>query len=337
MSVLITGGAGFVGSHTCVELLQAGYEIVVLDNLSNSKRQSLERVREITGKVFPFYPVDIRGSSALMEIFAKHSITSVIHFAGLKAVGESVEKPLEYYDNNVGGTLSLLKVMKEFSVKSIVFSSSATVYHPSNIAPFVETNELGAINPYGQTKLMIEGILRDIAHIDATWSVVLLRYFNPIGAHESGTIGEDPSDIPNNLMPYITQVAVGKRSFLSVFGNDYDTPDGTGIRDYIHVVDLAKGHLKALLSKGSEYGIFTYNLGTGKGYSVLEVIHTFEKATGITVPYQIIGRRPGDLAVAYADPSKALRELGWKAELDLDSMCRDAWRWQQNNPDGYGL
>lgn len=240
MSILVTGGAGFIGSHTCVELLQAGHEIVVLDNLSNSKKQSLERVKEITGKDFPFYPVDIRDPSALREIFTKHSISSVVHFAGLKAVGESVEKPLDYYDNNVGGTLSLLKVMREFSVKSIVFSSSATVYHPSNKVPFVETDALGAINPYGQTKLMIEEILRDIACSDPTWKVILLRYFNPIGAHKGGTMGEDPSDIPNNLMPYITQVAVGKQPFLSVFGNDYDTPDGTGVRDYIHVIDLAK-------------------------------------------------------------------------------------------------
>ena len=336
MAILVTGGAGYIGSHTCVELLNAGYDIVVLDNFSNSKKAVLERITELTGKHFPFYKADIRYSEQLVNMFQSENIEAVIHFAGLKAVGESCEKPLVYYDNNIAGTVKLLKVMNAFGCKKFVFSSSATVYGGKNISPLKEDMETGGVtNPYGRTKLMIEKILADLYESDNEWSIERLRYFNPIGAHESGRIGEDPSGIPNNLMPYITQVAVGKRPYLNVFGDDYDTPDGTGIRDYIHVVDLAKGHIVAVEQAMKETGLFTYNLGTGVGYSVLDVVKAFEKASGEKVEYKICPRRPGDIAVCYSDPSKALKELGWKTEFDLERMCADSWRWQKNNPKGY--
>ncbi len=336
MAILVTGGAGYIGSHTCVELLNAGYDIVVLDNFSNSKKAVLERITELTGKHFPFYKADIRYSEQLVNMFQSENIEAVIHFAGLKAVGESCEKPLVYYDNNIAGTVKLLKVMNAFGCKKFVFSSSATVYGGKNISPLKEDMETGGVtNPYGRTKLMIEKILADLYESDNEWSIERLRYFNPIGAHESGRIGEDPSGIPNNLMPYITQVAVGKRPYLNVFGDDYDTPDGTGIRDYIHVVDLAKGHIVAVEQAMKETGLFTYNLGTGVGYSVLDVVKAFEKASGQKVEYKICPRRPGDIAVCYSDPSKALKELGWKTEFDLERMCADSWRWQKNNPKGY--
>lgn len=335
MSILITGGAGYIGSHTCVELLNTGYDVVVVDNLSNSKPESLKRIQEITGKSLKFYNVDILNKEKLEEVFNENEIEAVIHFAGLKAVGESVELPISYYHNNITGTLILCEVMKKHNVKKIVFSSSATVYGMNNKSPLTEDLPLSATNPYGWTKLMIEQILRDIYISDKEWSVSILRYFNPIGAHESGKIGEDPNGIPNNLMPYITQVAIGKMDKLNIFGNDYDTHDGTGVRDYIHVVDLAKGHLKALNKILDTTGIDTYNLGTGIGYSVLDVVKSFEKATGIKIPYKITNRRPGDIAICYADPTKAFNKLGWKAEKNLEDMCRDAWRWQKNNPDGY--
>ncbi len=336
MSVLVTGGAGYIGSHTCVELLNAGYEVVVIDNLCNSSREALARVEEITGKHVTFYENDLLDRDAVEHIFEKESIDSVIHFAGLKAVGESVHKPLEYYYNNVTGTLILCDVMRKHGVKSIVFSSSATVYGSPKTVPIKEDFPLSVTNPYGRTKLMLEEILRDLYVSDPEWKVILLRYFNPIGAHKSGRIGENPKGIPNNLMPYITQVAVGKLSCLGVFGNDYDTPDGTGVRDYIHVVDLAVGHVKALekLEK-TEGGVLTYNLGTGRGYSVLDMVKNFEKASGVRIPYEIKPRRPGDIAVCYADPTKAKEELGWEAKRDLAEMCEDSWRWQKNNPNGY--
>lgn len=336
MSILVTGGAGYIGSHTSIELLQAGYDIVIVDNFCNSKPESLNRIEELTGKKSKFYEVDILDREGLNKVFDENNIEAVIHFAGLKAVGESVEKPIEYYENNISGTLVLCDVMRKHNVKKIVFSSSATVYGMNNKVPFSEDMPTAsATNPYGSTKLFIEQILSDIYVSDNEWSVALLRYFNPIGAHESGRIGEDPNGIPNNLMPYITQVAVGKRKELSVFGNDYDTHDGTGVRDYIHVVDLAKGHLKAVGKVLSSNGVEAYNLGTGIGYSVLDVVNSFEKASGQKVPYKIVERRAGDIATCYADATKALRELGWKAEKNLDDMCRDSWRWQKNNPNGY--
>ncbi|MEG6612887.1 UDP-glucose 4-epimerase GalE [Pseudoclostridium thermosuccinogenes] len=335
MAILVTGGAGYIGSHTVVELLQNGYEVVVVDNLSNSKPEALKRVKEITGKDFKFYKVDLLDRDGLEQILKENKLEAVIHFAGLKAVGESVSIPLKYYYNNITGTLILCELMQKYGVKKIVFSSSATVYGMKNKSPLTEDMPLSTTNPYGSTKLMIEQILRDVYVSDNSWSIALLRYFNPIGAHESGRIGEDPNGIPNNLMPYITQVAVGKREKLSIFGNDYDTHDGTGVRDYIHVVDLAKGHLKALEKVMKTEGVEAYNLGTGVGYSVLDVVKNFEKATGQHIPYVIVGRRPGDVAECYADPSKAERELGWKAEKTLEDMCRDSWNWQKNNPAGY--
>ncbi|WP_077614338.1 UDP-glucose 4-epimerase GalE [Caenibacillus caldisaponilyticus] len=335
MSILVTGGAGYIGSHTCVELLDAGYDIVVIDNFANSKPAALERVREITGKTFPYYHVDLLDREALEKVFADHEIEAVIHFAGLKAVGESVEQPLRYYHNNVTGSVILFDVMQKHGVKKCVFSSSATVYGKQDVVQYTEDLPLGPINPYGRTKRMIEDILRDVHASDPEWGVALLRYFNPVGAHESGRIGEDPNGIPNNLMPFITQVAVGKREELKVFGNDYPTRDGTGVRDYIHVVDLAKGHVLALKKVLASRGVEAYNLGTGRGYSVLEIVHAFEKATGQKIPYSIVGRRPGDLPEYFADPSKAKAELGWSAEKTLEDMCADAWRWQVNNPNGY--
>ena len=336
MSVLVTGGAGYIGSHTCVELLEQGRDVVVVDNLSNSCRESLKRVEEITGKTLTFYEVDLLNKEAVREIFQKENIDSCIHFAGLKAVGESVEKPLEYYHNNLVSTINLLEVMREFGVKKFIFSSSATVYGVPETVPIREDFPRSATNPYGRTKLMIEDILMDFQKAEPDWKIVLLRYFNPIGAHESGRIGENPRGIPNNLMPYITQVATGRRKELGVFGNDYDTPDGTGVRDYIHVVDLAKGHVVTLNKiENSEGGVYIYNLGTGNGYSVLDVVKAFEKASGVTIPYQIKPRRPGDIATCYADPSKARDELGWTAEKNLNDMCADSWRWQKNNPNGY--
>ena len=336
MSILVTGGAGFIGSHTCVELLNAGYEIVVMDNFYNSKPESLNRIKKITGKDFPFYEADIRDRAALDKIFTENKIEAVIHFAGLKAVGESVQKPLEYYENNISGTVTLCEAMRDNGCKKIVFSSSATVYGSLNKSPLTEDMQIGGTtNPYGTTKYMIELILQDLYKSDNEWSVVVLRYFNPIGAHESGLIGENPNGIPNNLLPYVSQVAVGKLEQVSVFGDDYDTPDGTGVRDYIHVVDLALGHIKAVEKVLDTKELNVYNLGTGKGYSVLEIINAFEKASGKKINYKIVDRRPGDLATCYSDPSKAYKELGWKAERDLAKMCEDSWRWQKNNPNGF--
>ena len=333
---LVTGGAGYIGSHTVVELQNAGYEVVVVDNLSNSSRESLKRVEKITGKPVTFYEADILDREALNRIFEKESIESCIHFAGLKAVGESVQKPWEYYENNIAGTLTLLDVMRQHGVKNIIFSSSATVYSGDNEMPLYETSKTGSCtNPYGWTKYMCEQILRDYAKTDPEWAVILLRYFNPVGAHPSGLIGEDPKGIPNNLMPYISQTAIGKFEYLRVFGGDYDTPDGTGVRDYIHVVDLARGHVCAIRKLETNCGLFICNLGTGKGYSVLDVIHAFEKACGKKLPYVIEARRPGDIAECYADPSKAKRELGWVAEYGIEEMCADSWNWQKKNPDGY--
>jgi len=335
MQILITGGAGYIGSHACVELLEAGYEIVVVDNFVNSKPAVLKRIEEITGRRFRFYKVDIRDREGLRKVFDENEIGAVVHFAGLKAVGESVAYPLAYYHNNVAGTIVLCQVMQEYGVKKMVFSSSATVYgHPDKV-PIKEDFPLKPVNPYGRTKFMIEEILKDVYEADNTWGISLLRYFNPVGAHPSGRIGEDPNGIPNNLMPYITQVAVGKREKLNVFGGDYPTPDGTGVRDYIHVVDLAKGHLLALEKVIRERGVSVYNLGTGRGYSVLEVVKAFAKVNGIKIPYVITDRRPGDIAVCYADTEKAYRELGFKAERNLEDMCRDAWNWQKRNPEGY--
>jgi UDP-glucose 4-epimerase len=332
---LVTGGTGYIGSHTCVELLERDYDVVVFDNLSNSKQKVLSRIEKLAGRAPHFYKADLLDKSSMRTIFTEHSIDAVIHFAGKKAVGESVEIPLDYYQNNVTGTLNLCEVMNEFDVKNIVFSSSCTVYGQTPDVPLKEEAPLSANSPYGRTKLIIEWILRDQCRADGVWNAVLLRYFNPIGAHPSGEIGEDPTDIPNNLMPYITQVAVGKLDQLSVFGDDYDTRDGTGVRDYIHVVDLAIGHIKALEKLGENPGDVAYNLGTGKGYSVLEVIKAFERATGQKIPYKITGRRPGDVAEAWADPYKAKKELDWEAERGIEEMCRDAWNWQSKYKDGY--
>ena len=344
MRILVAGGAGYIGSHACVELIGAGHDVIVIDNLINSSRESIKRVEQITEKRIVFYEGDCLDTAFLEDVFEKESIDAVINFAGLKAVGESVEKPLQYYNNNIAGMLNLLQVMEAYSIKNIIFSSSATVYGETSVLPVCETAPLGQpTNPYGQTKLMLEQILVDLCKSDPEWNAVLLRYFNPIGAHESGLIGEDPSGTPNNLIPYVSQVAIGKRPFVSVFGNDYDTPDGTGVRDYIHVVDLAKGHVAALQKFGGvgdgsatgDGGLYVYNLGTGKGYSVLEVIDAFKKASGREIPYEIKSRRAGDIAISYCDAGKAERELGWKAEKTLEDMCADAWRWQSMNPDGY--
>ncbi len=336
MSILVTGGAGYIGSHTCIELIKAGYDVVVVDNFYNSKREALKRTADLSGKPVTFYECDIRDEKGLDKIFKAEKIDAVIHFAGLKAVGESCQKPLEYYDNNIAGTLVLCDVMRKNGCKKIVFSSSATVYGSNNVSPLKESMPTGGTtNPYGTTKFMIEIILSDLFKSDKDWSICLLRYFNPIGAHESGRIGEDPNGIPNNLMPFITQVAIGKRECLSVFGDDYDTHDGTGVRDYIHVVDLAAGHVKALQRVLGRSGLDVYNLGTGTGYSVLDVVKAFEKASGVKINYQIAPRRPGDVAVCYSDPSKAYAELGWKAERGIDEMCADSWRWQSQNPNGY--
>ncbi len=335
MSILVTGGAGYIGSHTCVKLLEAGYDVVVLDNLSNSSPKAIGRVEAITGKKIKFYECDILDRDGMRTIFQENSIDAVIHFAGLKAVGESVAVPLKYYENNISGTVYLLEVMQEFSVKKIVFSSSATVYGMTDKMPLTEDLPTSANSPYGQTKLMIEQILQDLAVSDQDWSISLLRYFNPVGAHESGTIGENPKGIPNNLMPYITQVALGKLAELSIFGNDYPTKDGTGVRDYIHVVDLAEGHIKALDKVNTTKGVMIHNLGTGVGYSVLDLVKAFEEANALTIPYKIAPRRPGDVTICYADPTKAKNELGWEAKKTVVDMCRDAWNWQKNNPNGY--
>lgn len=334
MKLLLTGGAGYIGSHTAVELLNLNHEVVIIDNLSNATKESLNRVSEITGKKSKFYQADIRNFSELDEVFKKEKIDGVIHFAGLKAVGESNEIPLEYYDNNVAGTINLLNVMKENNVKNIIFSSSATVYGQPEIVPIPETHSLSTTNPYGETKLIVENILKDLSKSDASWSIVILRYFNPVGAHKSGKIGEDPKGIPNNLIPYITQVAVGKLKYLSVFGNDYNTPDGTGVRDYIHVVDLALGHI-ASLKKFDEPGCHIYNLGTGNGYSVLEMINTFSTIVGHEIPYEFKERRSGDIATCYGNTEKAKNELGWEAKRGLKEMCEDSWRWQSENENGY--
>ena len=336
MAILVTGGAGYIGSHTVVELQNAGYDVVVLDNLSNASEKALDRVSKITGKPVKFYKADILDRDALNNIFDKETIESCIHFAGLKAVGESVVKPWEYYENNIAGTLTLVDVMRKHNVKNIIFSSSATVYGDPAQIPITEECPKGqCTNPYGWTKSMLEQVLTDIQKADPEWNVMLLRYFNPIGAHKSGTIGENPNGIPNNLMPYITQVAVGKLKELGVFGKDYDTPDGSGVSDYIHVVDLAKGHVKALKKIEENPGLAIYNLGTGKGYSVLDIVKNFEAATGVKIPYVIKPRRAGDIATCYCDASKAEKELGWKAENGIREMCEDSWRWQSNNPQGY--
>lgn len=333
--ILVTGGAGFIGSHTCVELLENGYEIVVFDNFSNSKPEALERVKKITGKDFGFYEGDLLNKEDLDKVFDENEIDAVIHFAGLKAVGESVAKPVEYYHNNITGTLILIQVMREHGCKRIVFSSSATVYGMDNPVPYVETMPTHtSTNPYGYTKVMIEQILKDVAVADDEWSIALLRYFNPIGAHSSGLIGEDPNGIPNNLFPYIQQVAIGKREYLGVFGDDYDTPDGTGVRDYIHVVDLAKGHICAVKYVLENKGVEAVNLGTGKGSSVFDVLHAFERACGKELPYKVLPRRAGDIAWCYSEPVKALELFGWKAQYDLDDMCRDGWNFTQKNPNG---
>ena len=336
MKILVTGGTGYIGSHTCVELLKRGMDVVVVDNLVNSSMESMKRVQAITGKTPVFYDLDVRDEEKLSRIFEEHHIDCAIHFAGLKAVGESVEKPALYYDNNLNSTITLCRVMAKYGVKRIIFSSSATVYSGDNEMPLTEESKTGnCTNPYGWTKYFGEQILRDIAKADRSWSVVLLRYFNPVGAHESGTIGEDPKGIPNNLMPFISQVAVGRRDHLSVFGNDYPTPDGTGVRDYIHVVDLARGHVAAIDYLMSHTGSEVFNLGTGTGYSVLDMVHAFEEANGVKVPYEIAPRRPGDLPTCYADPGKSAEVLGWKAEHTLVDMCRDSFRWQSQNPNGY--
>lgn len=336
MNVLVTGGAGYIGSHTCVELITAGHTPVVIDNLCNSSAESLRRVAEITGKPVAFIKGDVRDEALLEKVLSQHRIDCAIHFAGLKAVGESVAKPLEYYQNNLDATLTLCRVMARHNVKRIIFSSSATVYSGDNEMPLRETSVTGnCTNPYGWTKYMGEQILRYIAKADSEWSVVNLRYFNPVGAHESGRIGEHPNGIPNNLMPYISQTAIGRRDHLNVFGNDYPTPDGTGVRDYIHVVDLARGHVAAIEYLMSHTGEAVFNLGTGRGYSVLDMVHAFEEANGVRVPYEIAPRRAGDLAVCYADPAKSAEVLGWHAEHDLMDMCRDTWNWQKQNPNGY--
>lgn len=335
MKVLVTGGAGFIGSHTDVELLNAGYDVVVVDNLINSSKESLKRVENLTGKKITFYEADLLDEKALDDIFVKEDIDSVIHFAALKAVGESCEIPIRYFDNNLSGTINLLKVMNRHNVKSLVFSSSATVYGKPESVPIKENFPLSVSNPYGRTKLITEDMLRDIYKSDNEWNIALLRYFNPIGAHESGEIGENPHGIPNNLLPYVAKVAAGQLECVNVFGDDYDTPDGTGVRDYIHIQDLAAGHIKALEKLAEKPGLVTYNLGTGVGYSVLDIIHNFEKACGKKIPYRIAPRRPGDIDMCYADPSKAEKELGWKAVRGIDKMCEDAWRWQSKNPNGY--
>ncbi len=336
MKILVTGGAGFIGSHTLIELVEAGHTPVVVDNLSNSSPKAIERVEKIVGTTIPFYNVDIRDREGLEKVFAENTFDCCIHFAGLKAVGESVQKPWEYYENNIGGTLVLVDVMRKHGCKNIIFSSSATVYGAPETMPITEDCPKGTVtNPYGWTKYMLEQVLSDIQKADPEWNVVLLRYFNPIGAHKSGTIGEDPNGIPNNLMPYITQVAVGKLPQLGVFGNDYPTHDGTGVRDYIHVVDLAKGHVCAIQAIARKCGLGIYNLGTGQGYSVLDLVKAFEAATGVKVPYVIKPRRSGDVAECWSDPSKAAKELGWKAQYGVQEMCEDAWRWQKNNPNGY--
>jgi len=336
MNILVTGGAGFIGSHTVIELFKAGHQVVVIDNLCNSCGKSLERVEQISGRNVPFYKVDIRDREGLDKVLAENKVDCCIHFAGLKAVGESVSKPFEYYQNNISGTLVLIDALRSHGCKNIIFSSSATVYGNPERIPITEDCPKGhCTNPYGQTKSMLEEIFIDIQKADPEWNVVLLRYFNPIGAHKSGLIGEDPNGIPNNLMPYITQVAVGKRAELGVFGDDYPTHDGTGVRDYIHVVDLANGHVKAIEAVQRGCGLAIYNLGTGHGYSVLDVVNAFEKANGVKVPYSIKPRRPGDIATCYSDPSKAERELGWKAQFGIEEMCRDSWRWQKNNPNGF--
>lgn len=333
-NILVTGGTGFIGSHTVVELLNAGYNVVVLDNLVNSSKESLERIKKITGKSVKFYEDDLLDMEALQNIFEKENISSVIHFAGLKAVGESCQIPLAYFNNNITGTINLVMAMEKYNVKSLVFSSSATVYGKPESVPIREDFPLSVSNPYGRTKLIIEDMLRDIYKADKSWDIALLRYFNPIGAHESGEIGESPNGIPNNLLPYVAKVAIGELEAVNVFGDDYDTPDGTGVRDYIHVADLAEGHIKALEKLSKHPGLVTYNLGTGKGYSVLDIIHNFEKACGKEIPYKITDRRPGDIDMCYADPEKARKELGWEAKRDIDKMCEDAWRWQSKYPKG---
>ena len=336
MTILVTGGAGYIGSHTCVELLNAGYDVVIIDNLYNSNQKAVDRIEEITGKKVKFYPDDMMDRVAVKRVFDENQIDAVIHFAGLKAVGESVHKPIEYYRTNIGSTLNLTDEMRAHGCKNIIFSSSATVYGDPAEIPITENCPKGTCtNPYGWTKWMQEQILTDIHTADPEWNVILLRYFNPIGAHKSGLIGEDPKGIPNNLLPYVAQVAIGKLPEINVFGNDYDTPDGTGVRDYIHVVDLARGHVKAIERFAKKDGVFICNLGTGHGYSVLDVIHAFEKACGKELPYVIQERRPGDIATCYSSPAKAEKELGWTAEFDLEDMCRDSWNWQQKNPNGY--
>lgn len=335
MNILVTSGAGYIGSHTLIELIEAGHTPIVVDNLANSSKESLRRVERITNTPIPFYELDVRNDHALANVFREHPIEAVIHFAGLKAVGESVAKPLEYYETNLGTTFSLLKTMEKHGTKTLIFSSSATVYGDAKTMPITEDSQtgLGITNPYGQTKYMIEQILRDYSIANPESNITILRYFNPVGAHPSGLIGEDPSDTPNNLLPYVTQVAIGRREFVSVYGNDYDTPDGTGVRDYIHVVDLAKGHVAAL--EHTKQGVSIYNLGTGKGTSVLELIHSLEKAVGQEIPYKIVDRRPGDVATNYASPEKAAEELHWRAEKTIDEATTDSWRWQSMNPEGF--
>ena len=335
MSILVTGGAGYIGSHTAVELLNAGYDVIIADNFCNSHPEVLNRIAALTGKQPVFYEADVRDAAALNNIFSQHKIESVIHFAGLKAVGESTRLPLKYYQNNIAATLTLCEVMQQHNVFDLVFSSSATVYGDPHAVPINESFPLSATNPYGRSKLMVEEILRDVAKAEPRWGIVLLRYFNPVGAHVSGTMGEDPNGIPNNLLPFISQVAIGRLPQLSVFGNDYPTPDGTGVRDYIHVVDLAVGHIKAIERIKRERGVLTYNIGTGQGYSVLEMINAFEQASGKKIAYQIVARRPGDIAECWADPAYAANDLGWKAKLGLQDMMQDTWRWQLNNPNGY--
>ncbi len=334
-NILVTGGAGYIGSHTCLELLAHGYQITVIDNLVNSKIEAINRIKNLSGHEISFYQIDMRNEDALTTLFKEHRFSMVIHFAGLKAVGESVAKPLEYYHNNVTGTLTLLKVMQKYDVKNIVFSSSATVYGNPQTIPVTESHPLSAINPYGATKLVIEKMLKDLYMSDSAWNVIILRYFNPVGAHESGRIGEDPRGIPNNLMPYIAQVAVGRLPYLQIFGNDYPTSDGTGVRDYIHVVDLAEGHIAACEKLKENPGYLIYNLGTGRGYSVLEMVHAFEKVSDRKIPFKFVDRRPGDVAALFADVSKAQAELGWVARRGIEEMCRDTWRWQSQNPSGY--
>jgi UDP-glucose 4-epimerase len=335
MKILVTGGAGYIGSHTCVELLNKNHDVIVLDNLSNSSEESLTRVKKITGKSLTFYQADLLDTDKISKIFSDHNIDAVIHFAGLKAVGESVSVPLKYFHNNITGTLNLLETMNRFNIKNIVFSSSATVYGDPETLPIMEDSPLSATNPYGRTKLMIEEILQDLYKSDNAWNIALLRYFNPVGAHKSGEIGEDPHGIPNNLVPFISKVAIGELPSVNVFGDDYDTPDGTGVRDFIHVVDLAIGHIKILPKLLTNPGVVIYNLGTGKGFSVLEMIKGFEKASQQSIPYTIADRRPGDIAACWADPSKAQKELGWKTNKTLEDMCDDTWNWQKKNPNGY--